>query len=230
MGYKHLFFDLDHTLWDHQSNADETLADLYQDYQLFKFGAFSERSFQDTFHKVNHALWHDYHQGKVDQHFIRNERFKKVLSTLGVTDFEEYLEIGAAYLHRCPRKGYLMPYTLETLQYLDSRYSMTIITNGFEEVQDVKLANSGISKYFDLVITSEKAGWLKPHKGIFDYALSQVKVDRTECVMIGDNPDTDISGARDAGIDQIYYNSRGLKNGQRATFNIDSLRDLKSLL
>jgi putative hydrolase of the HAD superfamily len=228
--YKHLFFDLDHTIWDHQSNANETLEELFRDFALHELYGFSIDSFQDTFHKINHGLWHRYHLGEVDKTHIRRERFNKVLARLGVAEFADGPTLGEAYLARCPRKGHLMPNALDTLDYLKSRYPMTIITNGFAEIQDLKLSSSGLGGYFRQVVTSEKTGWLKPHQGIFDYALKQAKVSSDESIMIGDNPVTDIAGARDSGIDQIYYNSRGCDEQPESTYIISSLQDLKELL
>ena len=104
------------------------------------------------------------------------------------------------YLSRCPRKSNLMPHTLEVLEYLKVRYPMTIITNGFAEIQDIKMNSSGLIRYFDLVITSEQTGWLKPDRKIFDFAVQHARVSPAECLMIGDNPATDI-GRRSHGWD-----------------------------
>jgi putative hydrolase of the HAD superfamily len=168
--------------------------------------------------------------GLVDQNFIREERFSKVLSVLGVKNFSYSPELGEEYLFHCPRKTNLMPHTLETLDYLKSRYPMTIITNGFNEIQELKLTSSGIHEYFDLVITSGHTGYLKPHRSIFDFAIRHADACCSECIMIGDNPITDISGAKDAGIDQIYYNSRACLDQIEPTYKIGSLQELTMLL
>lgn len=228
--YKHLFFDLDHTLWDHVANANETLEELYHQYGLGEHGHFDVQVFQETFHTINHQLWHNYHLGNIDQAHIRKERFNMVMAALQVTDFNFSQKMGAQYLEICPRKGNLMPHTIETLEYLKSRYPMSIITNGFDEIQDVKMSSSGLQKYFDQVITSEKAGCLKPHRGIFDCAMQYASVIHTECVMIGDNPVTDITGALNCGMDQIYYNSRSCEDQLDPTYRIELLADLKELL
>jgi len=228
--YKHIFFDLDHTLWDHQRNADETLSELFVLFEMEKLGTFTVDQFSQVFHKINHELWHHYHLGAVDQTFIREQRFKRVLSDLKVEEFKYWEDLGREYLFRCPRKSNLMPYTIEVLDYLKPRYPMTIITNGFDEIQDVKMNHSGIQGYFQRVITSELAGWLKPHRGIFDFALKQSGVAAGETIMIGDNPVTDISGARDAGIDQVYYNSRDTEHATDSTYTIGDLQELKRVL
>ena len=198
----------------------------------FKMGilGFSVFRFQQVFHEVNHQLWYEYHLGAIDQDFIRKERIPKVMSALGVNDYQHSSELGKQYLFRCPRKSNLMPNTLEVLDYLKQKYSMTIITNGFYEVQSVKILNSGLHGYFDRIVTSGEAGCLKPHRGIFDYALDSAKVRGPESVMIGDNPVTDITGAKEAGIDQIYYNSRDCNDTTEPTFSINDLLELKELL
>ena len=204
--YKHLFFDLDHTLWDHHRNANETLTDIYQSFNLNQFASFNVDQFQYAFHKINHALWQDYHLGLIVQEDIRKERFRSVLDSLGVEGYSSCDQLSADYLHQCPSKSNLMPYTLEVLKYLkDKKYSMTIITNGFSDIQDIKMNGSGLQGYFDRVITSNQAGWLKPHKQIFDFAVKQADVAKSDCLMVGDNLSTDIEGARNAGIDQVFY-------------------------
>jgi putative hydrolase of the HAD superfamily len=228
--YRHLFFDLDHTLWDHDSNANHTLADLYHEFRLDRYQRFEVDELCKTFHEVNHGLWHDYHRGKVDKHQIRGERFRMVMEILEIPDFKYFREMGARYLEICPRKGNLMPHTIETLEYLKEKYPMTIITNGFDAIQEIKLTSSGIDQYFEAVITSEKAGWLKPHRGIFDFATEQVAVSCRECIMIGDNPVTDIAGARNSGIDQVYFNSKGIDDQLDSTYHIQSLMELRDLL
>lgn len=228
--YKHLFFDLDHTLWDHQSNANETLADIYNSNEIFRLADFNVNQFQDTFHEINHKLWHEYHLGHIDQAYIRNTRFKKVLGALGLEVYDSDMDFTDEYLSRCPRKSNLMPHTLEVLEYLKVRYPMTIITNGFAEIQDIKMNSSGLIGYFDLVITSEQTGWLKPDRKIFDFAVQHARVSPAECLMIGDNPATDMEGARMAGIDQIYYDPEDRNQDRESTYRISSLLQLKEIL
>lgn len=212
------------------ANANETLEELYHEFQLVEYSHFDIPTFQETFHGINHWLWHQYHLGKVDQSHIRKERFKSVMEALKVEDLQHAETMGEQYLSACPRKGNLMPYTIDTLEYLLDRYPMSVITNGFDEIQDVKMSSSGLKKYFDSVVTSEKAGWLKPHRQIFDFAMKQASVNSRECLMIGDNPVTDIGGAINSGIDQVYYNSRSCPDPLVSTYKIELLPDLKELL
>ncbi len=225
-----MFFDLDHTLWDHQSNANETLEDIYNSFELFQWSRFNVNEFQETFHKVNFGLWSKYDLGLIDKAYIRNTRFKKVLGALGLPTFDSDVDMSDEYLSRCPLKTNLMPHTLEVLEYLKVRYPMTIITNGFDEIQNTKMTSSGLTEYFDLIVTSEQSGWLKPNQRIFDYAVKHAKVTSAECLMIGDNPSTDIEGARKAGIDQVFYDPEGKNKNQKSTYRIGSLLQLMELL
>ena len=113
--YKHLFFDLDHTLWDHQRNANEVLTEIYQSYNLNQFASFNVDQFQYAFHNINHGLWQDYHLGLKAKEDIRKERFRSVLDSLGVEGYSSCDRISDDYLQRCPKKSNLMPYTLEVL-------------------------------------------------------------------------------------------------------------------
>lgn len=228
--YKHLLFDLDHTLWDHKANADDTLSDLFNKYSLGSLVPSGVDGFIDAFHKTNFELWDLYHLGEVDQPYIRTQRFRMVMKLLGVTDFDFFQELSSDYLSYCPRRSNLMPYALEVLEYLKPRYRMSVITNGFAEIQDIKLASAGLTGYFDEVITSEQAGSLKPHAEIFNYALKKVGMSCVDCVMIGDNPTTDIQGAREVGIDQIYYDPDQNQAALSPTHRIQNLRELKELL
>ena len=228
--YKHLLFDLDHTLWDHRANADDTLSELFSKYSLGSLVPSGVEGLRDAFHKTNFELWDLYNTGKVDQHYIRTQRFSLVMKLLGVRNFQFSQELSRDYLSYCPRKSNLMPYALEVLEYLKPRYRMSVITNGFAEIQDLKLSSSGLTGYFEAVITSEQAGSLKPHPDIFNYALKKAGMSSADCIMIGDNPTTDIQGARGVGIDQIYYDPDQNQAASSPTHRIQNLRELKELL
>ena len=228
--YKHLLFDLDHTLWDHKANADDTLGELFEKYALGSLMPSGVDAFTDAFHQTNFKLWDLYHMGEIDQHYIRTQRFKIVMGILGVEDYGYSLELSQDYLSNCPRRSNLMPHALEVLDYLKPKYRMSVITNGFAEIQDIKLSSSGLTGYFEAVVTSEQAGSLKPHAEIFNYALNKVGMSSEDCVMIGDNPATDIQGAREVGIDQIYYDPDENHEDANPTFRIQNLLELKELL
>jgi putative hydrolase of the HAD superfamily len=130
------------------------------------------------------------------------------------------------YLILSPQKNLLFPHAIETLEYLKDKYQLHIITNGFIEVQYKKIKNSGIEKFFNQTITSEEAGVQKPDKFIFEFSLNKVNASPEECIMIGDDLKIDILGAKNAGIDQIFFNVDNVKHNENITFEIDSLKQI----
>jgi putative hydrolase of the HAD superfamily len=124
----------------------------------------------------------------------------------------------------------LIPNAKYILKYLIKNYSLYIITNGFMDVQLAKIKNSGLSGYFKKIFTSEHARSSKPNRGIFEYALKSVNARKKESLMIGDDLEIDIKGAREFGIDQVYFNPSGIRHNDRLTYEIHSLLELKDLL
>lgn len=228
--YKCIFFDLDHTIWDYETNSEETLYELFHEHLLVKRGVPSVENFQSVFKEVNTHLWDLYDRELITSDVIRKERFHQILMSFDIHDPSFCEALSAEYLHRCPRKGTLMPHALETLEYLSAKYNLTIITNGFEEIQHVKLGAGKVEHFFDHIVTSQKAGHRKPSKEIFEYARQINNIDFHETIMIGDNLVTDIGGARNAGIDTIYFNPFGVNHRETVTYEIKSLRELLSFL
>jgi YjjG family noncanonical pyrimidine nucleotidase len=227
--YKCIFFDLDHTLWDYECNARETLLELHTHYNLMERGiAFDE--FHRHFTTINFQLWELYDRGKIDNTVIREQRFKKVLEQFDVQEEDLSAALSHEYFHGCPKKSALVPYAKEVLNYLSEHYSLTVVTNGFEEIQSVKLLSGNITHYFDHVITSQKAGHKKPAREIFDYALSANKLQCHEVIMIGDNLVTDIGGARNACIDTVFYNPEAKIHAEKVNHEIRCLSELQHIL
>jgi putative hydrolase of the HAD superfamily len=228
--YKHLLFDLDHTLWDYDTNAKETLLELFESRGLGAYGYFDEVKFISTFFEVNAKLWRDYNAGVISKYYIRQQRFAVVFQTLGLPEkyFPEHFD--RDYVMECPKKSNAIPYAKELLAYLDGKYQMHIITNGFDDAQTLKLENSGFAKYFDKIVTSESCGAKKPSKQIFDYTLKLISANNTECIMIGDNLQADILGAKNANIDQVYFNPLSVPHAEEITIEIKSLAELQAHL
>ena len=228
--YKSVFFDLDHTLWDYDTNSYETLAELYSEHQISEKVGIEFQNFHDSFQQVNLKLWEQYDRGFIDREVIRNDRFKMVLSELGNEDHNLAFRLGNHYSILSPTKKNLVPNTLEVLNYLLEKYPLYLVTNGFEEMQSTKVESGGIRKYFKDVITSERAGHKKPAKEIFDFTLQLGGLDKEEVIMVGDNLLTDIAGASNAGIDSVLYNPKRELHQEKVTFEITSLLELKSIL
>ncbi|WP_215225320.1 YjjG family noncanonical pyrimidine nucleotidase [Echinicola shivajiensis] len=228
--YRHLFFDLDHTLWDYDRNVQESLSELYEVYSLENLGVPSNYDFYKAFIKVNHGLWDYYDKGKIDKITLRKERFRRIFDQLGAHKIEVPVEMEEDFMHRTSSKPHLFPYSKEILEYLKEKYDLHIITNGFDESQAKKISASGINNYFKLIVTSETTGHKKPDKRIFEYAMRQLATYSEECLMIGDNPISDVEGAKSASIDQVYFNPKGLDIGVEATYTIQGFKELEKFL
>ncbi|MFK7951392.1 MAG: YjjG family noncanonical pyrimidine nucleotidase [Ekhidna sp.] len=223
---KHLFFDLDHTLWDYDRSAQETLLEIYENLDM-KAKGIREKKFVNTFYDVNEKLWHKYNHGLVDREHIKNDRFKDILKKVGI-DIAYSQEASEYFISNCSTKPYLMPDALEALQYLEGKYEMHIITNGFDVSQELKMQSSGIRKFFDVIVTSETANTRKPYPEIFELSLELAKANKSNSIMIGDNPKTDIQGAHEFGMQTVFYNPSGRKKSI-ATYTIESLTELIQL-
>ncbi|MCR9253351.1 MAG: YjjG family noncanonical pyrimidine nucleotidase [bacterium] len=227
--YQHIFFDLDHTLWDYDANARESLEELFDKYR-FTGDHFSKDELVSTFFEVNYQLWDDYNHNRIDKKYIRTERFKIIFDRLKLPLSDFPYGFADDYLYLCPTKSHKIPHADEILNYLSGKYSMHIITNGFNDIQNTKLKSSGLSPFFQEVITSESIGARKPSPTIFDHALEKAGASKEGSVMIGDNLDTDIMGARDFGMDHIYFNPSNPSQNHRVTHEVTSLIELKDIL
>ena len=211
MSLTHIFFDLDHTLWDYESNSRETLEEMYTQFELGKYFSGFE-AFVRAFHFANDKLWHKYNNGHVDKEHIRVNRFQNIMKGRGEIS-EELPEILSEYfMSHCSRKSGLMDGTFEVLEYLSKKYALSVITNGFTDSQNLKIESAGIDKFFRHVVTSETANSRKPSKDIFDFALNISEEKEDEVLMIGDNFKTDIKGALNAGWDSIWYNPQSRRD------------------
>lgn len=228
--YKCIFFDLDHTLWDYETNSAETLEELFHQHKLHEKGVSSLPDFLKTFVKINTHLWDQYDTGKIHRDVIRNERFHKILLELGVDDYDFSLNFSKDYVSESPKKGALIPNAMEVLEHLSPRYPMVIITNGFEEIQSTKVASAGITHYFKNIVTSARAGHKKPAKEIFEFALAENGFKAHEAIMIGDNLLTDIAGAKNASIDSVFFNPNKISHQENVNYEIHDLMELKNII
>ncbi|MEY4279616.1 MAG: hypothetical protein RL377_1620 [Bacteroidota bacterium] len=231
MPYHHLFFDLDHTIWDFELNSKETLLDLHHKYALADKGIQDFDAFFDQYSIHNHRLWDRYTKGFIKQEELRWKRIYLSLLEYKIADEKLSREMSFDYLDILPNKTNLFPYTIEILAYLKEKgYQMHLITNGFESVQFKKIENSKLAPYFKEVITSEASNSLKPHKEIFEYALDKTGANLEESIMIGDNESADIQGAINIGMDSIFVNHLKVTPTVPATYTITHLKELEGIL
>ena len=230
MKYRHIFFDLDHTLWDFEKNANETLHTLYERYDFARFDTFAVEKFVSVYSDINHALWRLYQSNKITQQQLRDTRFVRTLTRLGVPENQIPANISAEFTDILPLKSAVFPSTHEVLDYLKPNYRLHLITNGFNDMQSAKLVSSNLTHYFEEVITSEHSGYLKPDPRMFRHALERTGATAAESLMIGDNLECDVLGAYNAGIDQVYFNPDKRRHFNQITHEISCLSELKNIL
>lgn len=228
--YKHIFFDLDHTLWDFETNSKNTLMELFEQFNLKQAGISNFDHFYQTYIPINDQLWYLYHNKKVSKSNLHIGRFRETLLRFNIDNENLAVQMADNYLTESSKKQALFPQTIETLSYLIKRYTLHIITNGFAEVQNQKINNSGLAPYFAHTIISEIVGFQKPNPQIFDYAMQLSSAQKNECLMVGDNLQTDIAGAANAGIDTVFFNPKKKWHKANPTFEIYSMNELLNLL
>lgn len=231
MVYKHLFFDLDHTLWDFETNSKETLHELFLSNRLHETLTPDFELFFQTYSYHNKKLWDRYHHGFITHHELKWKRMWHALLEFKLGDEKLSKHLSEEFLQLLPTKTQLFPYTVEILTYLTNKsYKLHLITNGFENVQWRKLETSKIGHYFSSVITSELACCLKPQKEIFDYAIGKAGCCYNESLMLGDNLDADIQGAMNAGMDTVFVNHIREETLLKPTHIIYHLKELEDIL
>lgn len=230
MKYKHLFFDLDHTLWDFDTNSRLTLEELYQTHELHKAGVDNFDLFHKRYLVHNELLWAKYRNGSIHVDDLRWKRMWLTLLDFKIGDESLARSLGSGFLQGLPGRNQLFPDTVEVLQYLtDKNYRLHLITNGFEDTQHSKLKNAAIDHFFIEVITSEGSNSIKPNKEIFDFARLRTNSQCNECIMIGDSLEADIQGAMKAGIDQVFVNHLKVEPDITPTFTVYSLNELRQI-
>jgi putative hydrolase of the HAD superfamily len=231
--YTDLFLDFDDTLYDTHGNAVIALHELFETLQLGQYFADHE-VFYDEYWKANIDLWTRYSKEEITRDYLIVERFRRPLSFgKGLDPTEEYcLKASDLFLDYCSSKPGLVEGAHELVDYLKNKgYRMHICSNGFHEVQYKKLRACGLFDYFDTIILSEDAGANKPSKQFFDYALQKSGAVKAKTLMIGDNFNTDILGAKQAGFDTAYFNRfPDYPAPEPATFEVTNLSQLMDIL
>lgn len=224
--YKYIFIDLDDTIWDFHANAKSSLHEIYHLKNLHQYFDSFEQYFE-IYAKRNLELWDLYGKGIVTKDFLSLERFLYPLKQVDIHNEELAQAIGTQYLEMLPTRTLLVPHAIEFLNTVATRFPLTIVSNGFVEVQYRKLRSAGIEHYFDHVVLSEAAQALKPDKRIFEFAMSLNTASPNEVLMIGDSYEADIVGAQNAGIDQVWLNPHNhTPKMSSATYTIQHLKEL----
>jgi putative hydrolase of the HAD superfamily len=227
MKIKHVFFDLDHTLWDFEKNSTLTFIQIFEEQKM----ALDVHAFLKVYSPINFEYWKRFREEKVTKQELRFGRLKDTFTALNFTVTDELIhQLSEDYIRYLPNYNYLFDGTIELLNYLETKYSLHIITNGFEEVQHLKIEKSGIKKYFNKIITSESVGVKKPNPKIFKYALDLVNATSEDCLMIGDNLEADIIGALDCNIRSIHFNLDNETYKRKNYKSVSNLLEIKQYL
>ena len=230
--YKHILIDLDDTLWDFKKNSKIAMQEIFNDYELIKYYD-SFESFYAIYLAKNHQLWELYSKGEITKDFLSLERFLYPLRIAGCDNSEFAKTLGNDFLYRTTQQTNLVEGAIELLEYLkEKKYNLSIISNGFIEVQYTKLRRSGLLPYFTNIFLSEEVGYQKPDIRFFQAVLEKLEAKSSECLVIGDNLQTDIQGALNANMNAVFYrNSSDVTiNTEIITKTINKLIEIKAIL
>lgn len=231
MTYQNIFFDLDHTIWDFEANAKDSIYEVFQQTNLNERGITDFDQFFNRYSVHNTRLWDLYTKGRIKQDVLKWKRMYLAILDFKIADEALAKEMDKQFLTILPTKSKVFPHTFEILDYLvEKNYRLHLITNGFDAIQAGKLKSSNMEKYFENVVTSEASGSLKPKPEIFEYALNEAKAERQTSIMIGDNQDADIAGANGVEIDTIWVNHIAAEQIVPSKYTITSLDQLKGIL
>lgn len=223
---KAIFFDWDHTLWDHDRNAREVLMDLVDEFNLTNALDIDQDNIWSSFNVLNNQLWDDYQSKKISQMELRETRFKLFFSQQGYEGDPQ--KFSSEFLYRTPRKNHMLGGASEIIHELAQKYPLFILTNGFDDIQFVKVEACGLKHCFQEIITSQMVGTQKPDIKFFAYALKRADCLAHEAVMVGDHPIADIQGAENAGIRSIHLNLN--RADSKAQIQIKHLTELRNHL
>jgi len=223
---KHIFFDLDHTLWDFDKNSAFAFELIFKKHQI----PVSVNAFIEHYLPINQEYWRLYQTNQVSHEHLRYYRLKDSFDALNyVVDSTLIHQLSEDYIQYLPENNHLFDDAVAVLDYLSARYQLHIITNGFSQVQTRKLQNANIAHYFATVTNSEMAGVKKPHPNIFNFALSLANATIQESIMIGDSIEADIQGALSVGMDAIFFNEQVIHHSH-PVMQIQHLLELKKFL
>lgn len=229
MKYTTIFIDLDDTLIDTLGDSLANLRGIYNDYNLEKYYP-SADDFLAVYSANSTQLWRKYNRGEIDKRTLIKERFENPFKDFSDIKSDFLKILNTDFLSRmihCPTH---IEGSLEVLEYLKPKYPIIVISNGFSELQHHKIQNAGLSQYIDKVILSDEVGVNKPHPAIFEFALKTAGINSSKAIMIGDNSHTDIEGARNSDIDQLWFNPNSEKVEVNPTYTISSLHEIKKIL
>ena len=224
--FSHIFFDLDHTLWDFETNSRQTISEAIEHFGL----EVNPKNFIPVYERLNEHYWGLYREGKIEKAELRIIRFSKTFEKFDINDEVLTEDFCSFYIEEGPKKKTLFPNAIEVLDSLKETHEMHLISNGFKEVQSVKLAHSGLDKYFEKPIISEDVGVKKPHPDIFHFAMSSTGSEPDSSMMVGDNMEADIKGAHAVGMTTVHFNPHNHRHNFKPHHVINDLKEILELV
>ena len=229
--YQHIFFDLDNTLWDFDRSSILAFDKIFEIFDLINYGIPSAKDFHKTYFDHNNRLWDLYRKGIIDKDFLKIARFRLPLKDYGITDEKLASDLGESYTDYAARLVALVPNTMEVLNYLkEKNYKIHLITNGFLEVQSIKMQASGLDKMIDSSFVSEVVGFKKPDHRIFHHAMKEAGGNIENSVMIGDDLSVDIIPAKEIGMTHIYFNRKKISHNEKIDYEIFDLIEICDII
>ncbi len=223
---KHVFFDLDHTLWDFERNSAEAFKTIFQRNNV----ELNLEEFLSVYKPINERYWKLYREERISKPKLRYGRLNDAFNAVSHKVTDELINtLAIQYIEHLPDHNALFQGTIQVLDYLSPKYALHIITNGFNEVQHLKLSRSNIARYFDQVITSESVGVKKPNPKIFNHALERAQATPNESLMIGDSVEADVLGALKVNMKAIHFNHDNRAVEKHIT-SINKLEELRHFL
>lgn len=230
MKYKYLLFDWDNTLWDFSANSLKSLIEVYNDNHLEKYFS-SKEEFAQIYYQINDSLWDEYRKKLISKEILMERRFRESLEKKGIFDKELSNKINLDYINKSKNKTQLVEGAKEILEFFRAKgHVIVVVTNGFKNVQNHKVETSGIKHLIDYQIISDNAGANKPAKEFFDYTFREILAKKEECLLIGDDQEADILGAKKIGLSSVFFNRFNKPNLYNADFEIKNLKELMQLI
>lgn len=228
--YKHIFIDLDKTIWDFESNTQLTFLEIFEKYNLKSIGIKDLDSFYRIYARINDQLWALYRENRIIKEKLNIQRFEMTMLEFGIDDLILATHMAEDYVTLSPKKTILFPHSHEALSYLKTKYYLHIITNGFEELQQQKFDNCDLRKYFTTITTSEEAGVKKPEIRIFELALEKARAKAGESLMIGDDLEVDVAGAQGIGMGTLFFNPDRFEHSDNPDHEVHSWEEVMNIL
>ena len=229
--YQHIFFDLDNTLWDFDRSSILAFDKIFEIFNLINYNIPNAKDFHKTYFDHNNRLWDLYRKGEIDKEFLKTERFRLPLKDYGIVDEKLATDLGESYTDYAARLVALVPNTMEILTYLkEKNYKIHLITNGFLEVQSIKMKASGLDMMIDSSFVSELVGIKKPDHRIFHHAINEVGGTIENSVMIGDDLSVDIIPAKEIGMTHIYFNRKKISHNEKLDYEIYDLIEICDII